>query len=856
MTSHPSAGQSAEQAVDLTNCDREPIHLLGRVQSYGALLALSSDWLVQHASDNLPAVLGFEVEEALGRPLSELIVSDAMDRIRRNMGALEGRDGAVRLFGIVLRGQDKLFDVSVHQSGRHLIIEFEPKAGPREADVMSEVYPCLNRLKGLNELPDLAREAARGLRMLSGFDSVMVYQFQPDKSGRVIAEDRADGQSRYMGLNFPASDIPAQARELYRRSLLRLIADVEDDGSMIEPQLSLDGSPIDLSLAVTRAVSPIHIEYLKNMGVGASMSVSILRNGELWGLFACHHDSSRYIDYERRTAIEMFGHMFSYEISRQEESFRLKAQDESGRMQTALMANLAEGRGLSETLFSVSRDIGRSVSHDGMVLYLDETFTATGSVPTEEEFRKIARMLDTRAGPSVFASDSLSRLLPDARDYMNRASGMLAIPISRRPRDYLILFRKPIASKVNWAGDPAKPATLGPNGTRLTPRKSFEVWTETVEGRSAPWSVQDNHVAERLRIVLLEIFLKITDAANGERKRAQEQQQLLISELNHRVRNILNLMRGLVSQSSSGARSLTDFTDSLDGRIQSLARAHDQLTSEKWEPSSLKALIHCEFEAYAQAKSARVLIDGPDAMISPAAYTTMALVLHEMATNSLKYGALCDQAGRVEISLRQDRSGGLNIDWVEKGGPPVRPPSRRGFGTTILERSIPHELQGDAEVSYKTTGVEAHFRIPPRHIDRIRREDDDSRDATPQPALSNMIRLSGNGLVLEDALIIAMDAAAMLEEMGASKVAIASSVEQAMQEIDRDPPAFALLDINLGAEQSVTVAERLHALGIPFVLATGYGETSEIVESYPPARMVQKPFSIETLAVAFSAGPD
>ncbi|OOY25061.1 histidine kinase [Thioclava sediminum] len=851
MTSDTSPAPS-QRPVDLTDCDREPIHQLGRVQSYGALLALSSDWIVQHASSNLEEILGMACEEALGRPLADLIVSDGFDRIRASLRTAEGGETAVRLFGVVLKANGKSFDVSLHASGPYLVVEFEPKLGTRGRDVMTDVYPQIARLRRDRGLERLARDAAMGLQALSGFDSVMIYQFQPDQSGKVIAETRKDQQRLYDGLRFPASDIPVQARALYKRALLRLIADVDDPGAPVLPGVDLNGQPLDMSLAVTRAVSPIHIEYLRNMGVGASMSVSIMRDGELWGLFACHHNQPRYIDYELRTAIEMYAHMFSYELSKFEDGERKKAQSDTASLQRTLMGHMADGKALSESLMAVSDEIRLVIPHDGLVLYENEEFSATGTTPTKEEFAGIARMLDRSIGSSTFATDQLGRAHEPARDFPERAAGLLAIPISKRPRDYLVLFRRQIADTVEWAGDPTKPAQLGPNGVRLTPRKSFEVWRETVTGRSAPWTNQQCHAAELLRTVLLEIFLKITDATSAERKRAQEHQELLISELNHRVRNILNLMRGLLAQSRSSARSLEEFTDNLDGRIQALARAHDQLTAEHWEPASLHGLISCEFAAYADRKAERVIITGPDALISPQAYTTLALVLHEMATNSIKYGGLCDSGGRVEIALSTDHSGGLLIDWKERGGPPVTPPKRRGFGSIIIENSIPHELRGDAEISYKMTGVEAQFRIPPTTIAELIDQPGTEGDVGASPAAQTgaAFRLSGQGLVLEDTLIIAMDAAGVLEDLGARDVKITSSVEGALTWLDGARPDFAVLDVNLGDEQSVPVAERLHKMGVPFVLATGYGSAPDLLAIYPPCTVVQKPFSSDSLREA------
>tara|TARA_R110000868_G_scaffold49287_2_gene158973 strand:- start:1093 stop:3678 length:2586 start_codon:yes stop_codon:yes gene_type:complete len=835
---------------DLTNCAREPIHILGRVQSYGALLSLSSDWCVQHASENLEDILGIRAEAALGQPLAQLLPEESFARIREALRSVGALHPVLRLFGVPIQGAaTPNFDLSIHQSGSRLIIEFEPHGTQRSGDPMSQVYPYINRIRRTRDLRSFTREAARSLRALCGFDSVMVYEFSEDASGHVIAEDTADGQRRYLDQHFPASDIPVQARVLYKRSLLRLIADVNDPGARILAADPADTQPVDLSLAATRAVSPIHIEYLQNMGIQASMSVSIMKDGELWGLFACHHDQPRYIDYELRTYVELFAHLFSYELGHLDQAQKRLAAERSAQLQTRLMASMANGQDLPGSLMSVSEDIRSVIPHDGLVLITEGQFSATGITPTREEFAGISRLLNMKGESQVFATNALSEVLPEAADFAQRCSGILAIPISRMPRDYIVLCRREMTETVKWAGNPNKPVTVGPNGIRLTPRKSFEIWQQTVDKTSRPWSAGATHAAELLRVVLLEIFLKITEQTAAERKRSQEQQELLISELNHRVRNILNLMRGLVAQSRGAEDTLESFATSLDGRIQAFARAHDQLTKDDWTPSSFMEMLRLEFAAFADDRSGRVDLQGADVLITPAAYSNLALVFHELVTNSVKYGALSDSGG-VAVRLERNSDGSLDIHWREFGGPPVAAPKRRGFGSTIIERSIPFELNGEAEVAYNITGLVAKFCLPSRYVlDAPTRKAAANADSAPRVRGEGPF-LTGKALVVEDAMIIAMDAADMLEDMGAATVRISASVNAALAEIEQHDFQVAMLDVNLGAEQSVRVAQRLADLGVPFVLSTGYGESDDIRMLYPPCEILRKPFSNETVQAA------
>jgi two-component sensor histidine kinase len=403
---------------------------------------------------------------------------------------------------------------------------------------------------------------------------------------------------------------------------------------------------------------------------------------------------------------------------------------------------------------------------------------------------------------------------------------------------------------VTWAGDPNKPIESGPLGDRLTPRKSFAAWQESVSGRSQPWSEEEVAIAESLRVTLLEVILRITDETMQERNRAQERQELLIAELNHRVRNILTLIRSLVSQSRSEAKDVGQFSDLIGGRIRALAMAHDNLTQQQWSPAPLHALIEAEAEAYLSGKTSRVTITGSDALIAPEAYTVLALVLHEMMSNSAKYGSLCDSSGRLSIATHCDGEGNLVINWRESGGPPVRAPERRGFGSTIIEKSIPFELKGQAEIRYSLAGVEADFLIPARLVSR-HKKDDAMQDVTqdrPGQALAEGEKALRRALVVEDSMIIAMDTEDNLRQLGVAHIVVASSVDMALEEIEQAAELdFALLDFNLGDESSEKVAERLTDLGVPFWFVTGYGDAIQKIAATRARGILKKPFSPEDL---------
>lgn len=846
----PKQQQDRIEKIDLTNCEREQIHLLGHVQAFGCLIATSSDFMINHVSENVQDLLALAPQTTVGQSLIAVFPAKTIHDLRAKLQIISKSSAVARMFGYDALGTGQLFDISIHALGQTYVFEFEPKGGEEMREEMSMVQPLLARVSRAETVDAACKQAAMAMQAMSGFDRVMVYKFNEDLSGEVVAERCGPHMEPFLGLRYPASDIPPQARALYKRSPLRLIADVDGETSPITPQINTSGAPLDLSLAVTRAVSPIHLEYLRNMGVAASMSVSIMKDGELWGLFACHHDTPRYVDYERRTAIELFAQFFSYEIVQKTEK-QAKAEDENARrLHDNLMISLSGGTDLIEGFDVVAEELSSLVASDGMAIYSDGRYAARGSAPTQEEFIGLIRFLNTAPVGEVFSTHALAEAYPPAEDYLDRVAGLMSVPISRTPRDYIVFFRREVARSIRWAGNPTKPVEVGPNGVRLTPRKSFEAWNEMVRGTSAYWTRAEQRVAEALRVSLMEIVLKLTDATNEMRRKSADNQELLIAELNHRVRNILNLIQGLVSQGREGAANVSDYTAVLNGRIKSLARAHDQLTSPEWSPSSLRELIEVEAQAYLTPQRDRLIVTGDAPTLRPEAFSTMALVIHELVTNSAKYGALVDSSGKVSINLSIAHDNALLIEWRESGGPPVRAPKRRGFGTTIIESTIPYELKGKVETRYLLGGFEADITLPARYVETVDTGTLSSTPAKGRVEAEAPEALSGEYLVVEDNMVIALDASEILSDAGASEVHMASSVEGAMDVINKVSLNFALLDVNLGAENSMPIAQELRKRDVPFLLATGYGDAESITKDYPDVKIVNKPFTKETLLAA------
>jgi light-regulated signal transduction histidine kinase (bacteriophytochrome) len=849
-----TTGSSELDEVDLSNCDREPIHLLGKVQSFGFLLAVTPEWIVSHASENAGAFLGAGAESMLGRPARDFIPSAGIHQIRNRLQFIRPHKGVEVAYGLELIGTEQRFDVSVHHIDSNIIMEFEPASSlDGAANDTANVRIAVDRMADLPDLQAVYSHTVRFIRSITGFDRVMFYKFAPDGSGQVVAEARNSAMTPFLNLRYPASDIPKQARALYLENPIRLIADVADDGvPVLQSRSGEPDLPIDLSGSRLRAVSPIHIEYLRNMGVGASMSISVIVSGELWGLIACHHNAAHVPTMRDRNCALLFGQMLSLVLQSRLADVE-KANDKRVADLTAgISRSLSSHSGTPAVLKSSAQSFAGILEADGFAVVQEDNIVSDGKTPGTRGIRDLCGYLNNRAGNEVFASSQLSAVIDGWDGGDGATAGVLSIPISRSPRDYILFFREELVRQVNWAGDPEKPVTYGPNGARLTPRKSFEAWQTTVRDQSADWTPADLRAASQLRIMLLEVVLRLTDAAGRQRKADNEKQELLIAELNHRVRNILGLVRGLITQTNSGSGSTADFVSKLDSRVQSLARAHDQITRQNWSPASFRQLIDTEAESYLLGKKDRVVVSGPPVMLTPQAFSSLALVMHEMLTNSAKYGALSDQRGRVDVALALGPGGELRVSWSETGGPPVKSPQRRGFGSTIIERTVPFELKGEAHIDYPAEGVKALFRIPGSYVLPGEEETIDIAEAN-----TAMTREKSDAprsvLIVEDNLIIALDAEDIFRTLGTEEVSVVAGLEAAFAEIERraEPFHFALLDINLGAETSFPLALHLYAAGVPFAFASGYGESADIPEELRNVTSISKPYDKDLIAELF-----
>lgn len=822
-------GSVPREALSITNCDREPIHIPGSIQPFGALVAAPLDLdRIDYASDNLESVMGTSTGEALGRSVSDLLGKEATHDIRNLIGLPSAKSQRERA-GVYTLGGAR-FEVYAHRNVQdRAVIEVEPleDAGPAEGrPPIDQIRIFLAQAAAEDSPEKVLKIAVHGLRVVTGYDRVKGYRFLPDGSGEVVAEARAGGVDSFLGLRYPAWDIPTQARALQIRNPLRLLSDVEQEPIGISAHDG-DAAPLDLSLAHLRGISPIHVEYLKNMGVGGTLSLGIIIDGQLWGMFACHHMTKKVIGSDIRIAAELFAQMISLLIKEKTEAKAADARARAGKARMRILAETDAATDILNAFPSLAPILNEVIACDGIAVVREDKVLTDGSVPSMEAIRAISehRPFDEDA---ILDTDSLAASgWCDGHPLTNSAGALLVRATAAYPLQ-LLFFRDEIGQNVRWAGKPEKDIEHGPMGPRITPRGSFEAYLEEQRDKSNPWNSHDLTAARELQISLTQI------TAKGERSQLlrhkdlishQRQQDLMIAELNHRVKNILALIRSLSRQAKSSSASLESYARALEQRIAALAAAHDLAVSDHMKGVSLRSIISTEMQPYVDADSGQVILAGPLVGLRADVAPMVALVMHEVITNAAKYGSLSVREGIVQARWTKDEDG-LHFTWRELGGPQVVTPSRHGFGRSLIERAIPYEFDGKVSLTYEPTGVEFTFDLPAQHLVDI--EEETHKNVVGKIGEIKRVASGLSALLVEDNLVLAMDMVEAITRLGAERIETAATIDTALRQLDHDSFDFAVLDMNLRGTVAFDVALKLQELKTPFVFVTGYGSKIDV----------------------------
>jgi chemotaxis family two-component system sensor kinase Cph1 len=562
----------------LKDCAVEPIQFPGAIQPHGLLISLSEpDLTICQVSANLADYLDCPPEQVLGKPLEQLFGREALQQLLAFAG--QNHNPVAEPYNLAFAG--RRFDAILHRHDNALILELEPSAADAGAQAGNSgifLAQTLRRLQAAGDLDSLYRISVEQIQAMTGFDRVLIYRFEDEGHGQVIAEASAPEMELFNGLFFPASDIPPQARELYRSNWLRIIPDAEYRPVPLIPQLRPDnGQPLDLSHAVLRSVSPIHCVYMKNMGVRASMSISLLKDGQLWGLISCGHRTPLHVPHSLRADCQTIGQVLSLQISALQE-LELARQRDAKLDLLARLDQAMAGKDVFESLSAHSRELLELTDAQGMALLLDNQLQLVGQCPTAEQVRALYGWLSAQGEP-LFQTHRLPHLYAPAREYQQLASGVLAIRLSKPVDNALIWFRTEAREVMQWSGNPDKSLEIETtdSGMVLRPRASFEIWKQQMEGIARKWSHGELFAANDLRRSATEHDLARQVSLAQAAVRARDD---LVAVVSHDLRNpmtVISMLCGMLQ--SLQLKESANFSRRIKSAIDTMQQASARMTT-------------------------------------------------------------------------------------------------------------------------------------------------------------------------------------------------------------------------------------------------------------------------------------
>ncbi|KQY96478.1 histidine kinase dimerization/phosphoacceptor domain -containing protein [Brevundimonas sp. Root1423] len=702
------------EAISTTDCDREPIHIPEAIQPHGLLFVVDrGDQTVLREAGLMSAITGRD--SWIGQPIST-VLGEAVARRMRTVSGAEGDGFAGRW-----RAANRLeYDIIVRESSGDLIVEVEQSSQGAQlgVELITRLDAAGVSLERAATVRAVCEKAAEAFRTLTGFDRVMIYRFLEDDAGQVVAESKDPDLQSFQNHHFPATDIPRQARALYVRNHVRVIPDARYTPQPLLPQLP--GKPLDMSDCGLRSVSPVHLKYLDNMGVRASASVSIVIDGDLWGLIACHSSRPQLLPFELRMAAVNLARSMARQIKAKGEAELYRERMRLRHLEDELIGRMPTDRSLMEALTGRTRDLADLVDADGFAVVSDGDIVRFGVTPPDEAILTLAGWVADQPSLRPLATHALSQRHAEAAAWRTEASGLLGVHLHGDQPLTLLWFRAEIIETVRWAGNPTTATKSGPAGV-LTPRASFEAWSETVQGRSRRWSPAAVESAQRLRDALIDFAAvsklrhlnRSLQASVSERDVRLEQQAFLIREVNHRVQNSLTLVSsflGLQARQSDPATQAALME--ARRRVRAVSMVHSRLyraeTGSTVDLSRYFAELVEDLGASMGADwSAQLTSDLAPVSIEAGRAVTIGLVLTELIINAQKY-AYDGAAGPIRVVLTEDKDSlRLIVEDAGKGGHAVGD----GFGSMMIG-SLVGQLGGQIDYRDARPGLSVLLRAP------------------------------------------------------------------------------------------------------------------------------------------------
>jgi len=517
--------------VNLDNCDQEPIHIPGSIQPHGFLLGVSKDnFDIVFCSENADQYIGISYKQLLGKNIKEIFGTILVNELEECKDFKDDHSKTIKI-----NYNDKVLEFAVHANDDHLVIEMEDlqhyKDEERNMFDLSKEF--LGYMEDTHTLQQLCALVTNGVRKITGYDRVMVYRFDKDYNGEVIAESKRDDLESFLGLHYPHTDIPVQARTLYLKNLLRIIADVN---YVPVPIYTIDNGKqtlLDLSHAVLRSVSPIHVQYLHNIGVGATLTISLIHKKKLWGLIACHHYSPKYLSHEIRTAAKLQGHFITSQIDVRQLNEEYEASKKVNESVKELLTHKLQLNRASLNILIRNENLLSICQACGVSILVDNQVFKNGVTPDEHDIKDLASFLAMHTNHTHFVTNSVLKTLPDFKHITEKTAGLNYYSLDNITQNCIIWYKPETISEVFWAGDPSK--AIEKDKTGLSPRKSFESWKETVKYQSNPWLQMELQATTNFTNVLQKHLSSVFLAEEEEKQRELAQ---ILSETNAELENI------------------------------------------------------------------------------------------------------------------------------------------------------------------------------------------------------------------------------------------------------------------------------------------------------------------------------
>ena len=683
----------------LVHCENEPIHIPGAIQPFGVLISIDLPTLkITNASINCADIFGVDAPTLVHRSLAEHLSPAALAALQGYISADDLVEAAPLVLPILHldRQCEQEWELTAHLRHGVLMIEIEALA-PQEAlpsSLQRSIRSAVHVVFGASSLLDLCQRTAEQVRMITGFERVMIYRFTEDWHGDVVAEARSEHAHSYLHHHFPASDIPAQARRIFLENWLRMIPDVGYAPVPIYPSRNpATGDALDLGLSALRSVSPLHVEYLRNMGVGATLTLPLIDGGRLWGLIACHHPTPNKLGSDRRLGAKMIAQIVSSQLVLKESMEDQRYRGELKRIHAKLIARTEEEDDLVLGLVKRSQDMLDLAGARGgsAAIYYNGSWTTIGQTPDVAQLELLVEWLSAEhANKEVYATNQLGNAFPPARQYKDIASGLVAMSILKTDQNYILWFRPEVIMTVVWAGAPDKRVQVEDGVARLHPRFSFASWKQVVDGVATPWKRAEVEAVLDFRVGLLAYGLRRAfhqeQAARELAERASLEKESMVHMVSHDIRNPLSVLKmtlqvmqmdqaltpAMLAQLVARGLRATDSIERLVTSVLDFAKQEHVARSPEPQVENVNALIREAIDlALPLARRAEVGVVAavqPDKLLIACKRARVEQVLGNLISNSLKF---TPAGGRITVSAR--RSDGEVVISVADTGIGIAP---------------------------------------------------------------------------------------------------------------------------------------------------------------------------------------